>query len=120
LTYASANRFGTDDTVRSTLVLDNFNGYQLNQVEGGLGAIGLINWSTASWPNYVTSTGSLMIIKNSTIYVSGSGPIFSNTISPAKTPTILLNNVSSNKDVSGSFNFDGSLNISSNIANIFY
>jgi hypothetical protein len=120
LSYSCANRFGTDATVGTSLVLDNFNAYQLNEVNPlFVGAIRINNWSVF-WPQYVYSTGSLVILKNSTVYVSGSAPIFSNTISPAKTPTILLNNVSSNKDVSGSFNFDGSLNISSNIENIFY
>lgn len=125
VTFASANRFGNDATIGSTLVLDNFNGYQLNEIDPafGFGAITVRNWSQF-WPAYVFSTGSLLIAKNSTLYVSGSAPIFAwnRTLIAGgdRTPTIVLNNVLSNKDVSGSFNFDGSLNISTNIANILY
>ena len=123
--FGSANRLGNDNTTGTTLILDNFNAYQLNEVtagqDSGGGVVVLKNWSIF-WPTYVFSTGSTLVVKNSIIYSSGSTPIFNwyNNGLSNKTPTILLDGLLTNKDITGNFIFDGSVDISSNLSRLLY
>lgn len=123
ISFSSANSFGNDNTLGNTLILDNFRGYQMNQTRNNLGAINVSNWSSF-WSTFVYSTGSLILTKDSMIYATGSTPLFAwnnnGILGRDKVPTIILDNVLANKDISGSFNFEGNIDISSNVGRIIY
>jgi hypothetical protein len=121
--FASADGSQSDKS-HDTLILDNFNGFLKNEVRSGLGAINLANWSPF-WPNHLYSTGSVVVVKNSLLKVSGSTPLFrfGNAGLADKTPTVIVNNLLTNRVLSsssGSFNFEGNVNVSTNINNIIY
>jgi hypothetical protein len=119
--YSSANILGTDNTLGTTLILDNFKGYQLTESPNGISAVTIKHRGVFN-PSFLYSTGSLTLIKDSLIYATGSTPVigwYNDTLSD-KRPTVILDNVAINKDISGNINYEGSVDVSSNIGRIIY